>query len=99
MDTWIGRFGLGRAYLDAGLFVEADSELDRCIKRQGEAMELFMTDMPTYSYLPLVYYYQGRVREGLKSPGFADSYRTYLRIRGAAGEDPLLGEVRRRAGH
>ena len=98
LDTWIGRFELGRAYLQAGAFVEADSEFDRCIKRQGEALELFMDDVPTYGYFPSVYYYQGRVREGLKSPEFVSSYRTYLDIRGKAGEDPLLAEVRKRAG-
>jgi serine/threonine protein kinase/tetratricopeptide (TPR) repeat protein len=98
LDTWIGRFELGRAYLDAGLFVEADSEFDRCIRRRGEAMELFQDNVPSYAYFPLVYYYQGRVREGLKSPGFAESYRNYLSIRGTAGEDPLLPEIRRRLG-
>jgi serine/threonine protein kinase/tetratricopeptide (TPR) repeat protein len=98
IDTWIGHFDLGRAYLDGGAFTEADSEFDHCIKRRGEALELFMDDMPTYSYFPAVYYYQGQVREGLKSPGAADSYRTYLAIRGTAGEDPRLIEVRRRLG-
>ncbi len=98
VDSWIGRFDLGRAYLDAGLFVEADSEFDRCLKRRGEAMELFLSDMPTYSYVVPVYYFQGRVREGLKSPGFADSYRSYVSLRGQAGEDPLLAEIRRRLG-
>jgi eukaryotic-like serine/threonine-protein kinase len=98
LDTWIGRFELGRAYLEAGRFVEADSEFDRCVKRRGEALELFMDNVPTYGYFPLTYYYQGRVREGLKSPGFADPYRTYLSIRGQAGEDPLLPEIRRRLG-
>ena len=97
-DTWIGRFDLGRAYLEAGAFTEADSEFDRCVQRRGEAVELFMDDMPTYSYLPIVYYYQGRVREGLKSPGFADSYRQYLAIRGNSTEDPLVPELRRRIG-
>jgi tetratricopeptide (TPR) repeat protein len=96
LDTWIGRFDLGRAYLDAGLFTEADSEFDRCIKRRGEALEL--DDAPTYGYVPAVYYFQGRVREGLKSPGFAEPYRTYLNIRGAAAEDPLLKDVQRRIG-
>ena len=97
LDTWIGRFDLGRAYLEAGEFPEADSEFDRCITRRGEALEL--DDGPTYGYLPEVYYYQGRVREGLNSPGAAaDSYRSYLSIRGKAVEDPLLPEVRRRAG-
>jgi tetratricopeptide (TPR) repeat protein len=98
LDTWIGRFDLGRAYLEAGAFAEADSEFDRCIKRRGEALELFMDDMPTYSYLPMVYYNQGRVREGLKSPGFADSYRTYLSIRGNSTDDPWVAEARRRIG-
>jgi tetratricopeptide (TPR) repeat protein/predicted Ser/Thr protein kinase len=98
VDTWIGRFELGRAYLEAGAFTEADSEFDRCIKRRGEALALFLDESPTYGYFPPVYYYLGRVREGLKSAGFAESYRTYLSIRGKAGEDPLLAEVRKRTG-
>ncbi len=97
-DTWIVHFDLGRAYLDAGAFVEADSEFDQCLKRRGEALELFMDDMPTSSFFPPVYYYEGRVQEGLKSPGASDSYKTYLSIRGAAGEDPLLPDVHHRLG-
>lgn len=98
LDTWIGRFELGRAYLEAGQFTEADSEFERCIKRRGEALELLMDNTPTYGYFPYVYYYQGRVRQGLKSPAFADSYRTYLSIRGQSTEDPLGAEVRRSLG-
>src|SRR5207253_5324145 len=75
LDTWIGRFDLGRAYLEIGAFAEADSEFDRCIKRRGEALSLFLDPVPTYGYFPSVYYYQGRVREGMKSAGFAESYR------------------------
>jgi hypothetical protein len=82
--------------MQAEAFGEADSEFDRCIKRRGEVLELFMDDMPTYSRLPIVYYYQGRVREGLNSPGAADSYREYLNIRGKSAEDPLLPEIRQR---
>jgi tetratricopeptide (TPR) repeat protein/predicted Ser/Thr protein kinase len=93
-DTWFGRFDLGQAYLQAGAFAEADSEFDRCIKRRGEVLELFMDDAPTYSYLPPVYYAQGRDHEGLKSPDFADSYRTYLSIRGQSTEDPLVPELK-----
>ena len=98
LDTWIGRFDLGRAYLDAGLLPQADSEFDRCFKRRGEALSLFLDDQPTFGYLPPLYYYRGRVWEELKTSGFADAYRTYLDIRGKAGEDPLLPEVRHRAG-
>ena len=98
LDTWLGHFDLGRAYLEAGGFTQADSEFDRCLKRRGEALALFLDEEPTYGYFPPVYYYQGRVREGLNSAGFAESYRTYLTIRGQSKEDPLLTEVRRRAG-
>jgi tetratricopeptide (TPR) repeat protein len=97
LDTWIGHFDLGRAYLEAGAFAQADSEFDRCLKRRGEALALFLDEEPTYGYLPPVYYYQGRVREGLKSTGFVESYRAYLNIRGKSTEDPFLAEVRRRA--
>jgi len=97
LDTWSGRFDLGRAYLEIGAFTEADSEFDRCIKRRGEALQLFW-DLPTYSYFPPVYYYQGRAREGMKNVGFAESYKKYLSIRGNSGEDPLVADVRRRVG-
>jgi eukaryotic-like serine/threonine-protein kinase len=95
-DTWIGRFDMGRAYLQAGAYIEADGEFDRCIKRRGEALELFMDDVPTYSYLPAVYYGQGKAREGLQSPGYADSYRTYLSIRGQSTDDPQVSELKRK---
>jgi tetratricopeptide (TPR) repeat protein/predicted Ser/Thr protein kinase len=98
LDTWIGRFELGRAYLEAGQFAEADSEFERCIKRRGETLELLMDNVVTYGYFPYVYYYQGRVRQGLKTPAFADSCRTYLSIRGQSTEDPLVAEVRKSLG-
>lgn len=97
LDTWIGRFELGRAYLEAGQFTEADSEFDQCAKRKGEAIELFDDNVPTYAYFPPVYYYQGRVREGMKSEGFADFYKTYLSIRGQSS-DALVPEIRHRIG-
>jgi len=98
LDTWLGHFELGRAYLEANAFAEADSEFDQCLRRRGEVLSLFMDALPSYGYLPPVYYYQGRVREGLKSAGYAESYRNYLSIRGQAGEDPLLPEIHRRLG-
>jgi eukaryotic-like serine/threonine-protein kinase len=98
LDTWIGRFDLGRAYLDAGAFPEADSEFDQCMKRRGEAIELFDDNVPTYAYFPPVYYYQGRAREGMKSEGFADFYKTYLGIRRQSQDDPLAADIRRRLG-
>ena len=98
LNTWIGHFELGRAYLEAGGYPQADSEFDQCIKRRGEALSLLLDEVPTFGYFPSVYYYLGRVREAQKSIEFADSYKTYLSIREKAGEDPLLPEVRKRAG-
>ena len=96
LDTWIGRFDLARAYLEAGAFAQADSELDRCVARRGEALALFLDEEPTFGITPLLDYYQGRVREGLGTAGFADAYRRYLALRGPAGEDALLPEIKRR---
>jgi eukaryotic-like serine/threonine-protein kinase len=98
LDTWIGHYDLGQAYLEAGAFTEADSEFDQCTKRRGEAIELFMDNVPTYAWFPPVYYYEGRAREGLKSEGFADFYKSYLGIRGQSTEDPLAADARRHIG-
>ncbi len=98
LDTWLGHFDLGRAYLEAGGYLQAEGEFDRCLTRRGEALSLFLDEEPTYGHFPPVYYYQGRVREEMNNAAFADSYRTYLDIRGNAGEDPLLPDVRQRAG-
>jgi tetratricopeptide (TPR) repeat protein len=96
LDTWVGRFDLGRAYLAAGdaSLLQADAEFERCLTHRGEALSL-MDEDPTYGYLPAVYYYQGRVRERMKMTGYEDSYREYLKIRGASTEDPLVRELRR----
>jgi tetratricopeptide (TPR) repeat protein len=98
LNTWIGHFELGRAYLEAGALPQADSEFDQCLTRRGEALALFLDEWPTYGYLPPLYYYLGRVREGLKSEGFGEFYKTYVSIRGKAGEDPFLRDARKRAG-
>jgi tetratricopeptide (TPR) repeat protein len=96
LDTWVGHFGLARAYLEAGAYTQADSELDRCIARRGEALSIFLDEEPTFGIFPPVYYYQGRVREALENARFAESYRVYLNIRGESKEDPLLRDIQRR---
>lgn len=89
-DSWLVRFDLGKAYLNAGLFPNADAEFDACLKRKGEAAAVFLDDDPTLRYLPAVHYYQGLSRAGLKSPGAAASFQAFLAIerRAAAGADP-----------
>jgi len=98
LDTWIGHFDLGLAYLAAGAFPEADSQFDQCMKRRGEAIELFDDNVPTYEFFPPVYYYEGRARQGMNSGGFADFYKSYLNIRQQSSGDPLAADARHRIG-
>jgi hypothetical protein len=46
VDTWIGHFDQGRAYLDLGAFAEADSEFDRCITRRVKPYRCFSIHGP-----------------------------------------------------
>lgn len=96
LDTWIGRFELGRAYLAAKAFTQADSEFDRCLKRSGEALSLFLDEEPTSGVLPPLHYYIGRARQGMGTAAFAESYERYLAIRGTSTEDPLVADIRTR---
>ncbi|MBZ5568384.1 MAG: protein kinase [Acidobacteriia bacterium] len=94
-DTWLGHYDLGRAYLDAGMFTEADSEFELCLRRKGEASAVFLDDVPTFRIVPPLYYYLGRVQEGLKSPTAADSYKTFVSLQ-EKGAGPLLSDAQRR---
>jgi len=51
-DTWLGRYDLGRAYVELGAFTEADTELETCVKRRGEATAVFLDDVPSWRYFP-----------------------------------------------
>jgi tetratricopeptide (TPR) repeat protein/predicted Ser/Thr protein kinase len=95
-DSWLGHFDLGRAYLEAGAFTEASSEFDVCLKRRGEATSVFLDDVPSYHLLPAVYYYQGRAREGLRSPGAEESYKAFLSLKEKGAGDPLVADAQRR---
>src|SRR5215472_4404887 len=94
-DTWMGRFDAGRAYVDLGAFAEAESELEVCQKRRGEATALFLDESPTYYVFPPVYYYLGRAQEGLKSSAASDSYKVFIDVK-ADGQDPLLPDAHKR---
>ena len=97
-DTWLGHLDLGRAYLDAGAFTEASSEFDACAKRKGEATAVFLDDAPSFRYFPLVYYYQGRAREGLHRPDAAESYKAFIAIKAKADAgDPLVADALKRS--
>jgi len=95
-DTWYGRYLLGRAYIDAEYFSEAYSEFELCLKRRGEAASVHFNDLPTYRYLPPVYYYLGRAQEGLKSPAAKDSYETFLLLKEKGEANWMVDDARRR---
>jgi serine/threonine protein kinase/predicted Zn-dependent protease len=95
-NTWLGRYSLGRAYLAAGLYPEADSEFDVCLQRRGEATAVFLDDDPSLRYLPPVFYYQGRARQGLNSSGATESFRTFLAIKHDGENDPLVADAMHR---
>jgi len=95
-DTWLSRYCLGRAYLAAKAFTQADSELDICLRRRGEATDVYLDEEQTYHVLPPVYYYLGRVREGLNSGGAAEPFRTFLSLKAPNATDPMVDDARRR---
>ena len=98
-DSWLGRYGLGRAHLEAGDFAAADQEFDRCLrKRNGEVTNVLLDDIPTYRLIPPVRYYMGRAQEGLGSPAAADSYKAFLAIKEKGDEQGLVADARRRLG-
>ncbi|UCC40647.1 MAG: protein kinase [Candidatus Aminicenantes bacterium] len=96
LDTWLGHFALGKAYLKNESFPGAHSEFDICQKRRGEATSIFFDDIPSCRYLPLIYYYLGRAQEGLNSPQAGDSYRTFIDMKRNSEEEPLVRDARRR---
>ncbi len=95
-DTWLGHLYLGRAYLAARAYAEADSEFDTCQRRKGEATALFLDEEPTYHLMPLVNYYDGLARQGMKSPSAIQSLQAFTTARAKAQGDPLVLDALRR---
>lgn len=97
LDTWIGHFLLGKAYLEAEEFPQAYSEFEQCLKRLGEATSVFLNDLPSFHYFPPLQYYLGRAQEGLGSDAASESYSEFLKIKEKdEGTDPLVKDARRR---
>jgi tetratricopeptide (TPR) repeat protein/tRNA A-37 threonylcarbamoyl transferase component Bud32 len=96
-DTWLSHFFLGRAYLQADDYTAASSEFEICLKRSGEAASVFLNDLPSFRYLPPLYFYLGRAQEGFSKESAADSYNRFLKIKEKDdGSDPMVKEARRR---
>jgi tetratricopeptide (TPR) repeat protein len=97
-DSWLAHFEMARAYIDAGAFTEASTELETCLKRRGEATDIYIDEQQTFRYFPATYYYLGRALEGLKSTGAADAYRSFLAMKVAAAHDFLVDDAKKRLG-
>ncbi len=96
VDMWYGRYLLGCAYIETEAYSEAYSELEQCLKRVGEATSVFFIDLPTYRYLPPVYYYLGLAQEGLSSDAAQASFETFLIIKEKADGDWMVEDARQR---
>jgi len=99
-DTWMGHYGLGRAYLAGGDFTSAQTELDACTKRKGEATNILLDDIPSYRVMAAVRYYTGRSQEGQGSPASVaaaqESYKAFLALKQKGDELGLVADARRR---
>ena len=97
LDTWLGRFALGRALLELEAYPDAHSELGVCLNRRGEATSIFFDGVPSYHVLPPIYYYLGRAQEGLGSAAASESYQKFLEIKGKEDwGDPLVKDAQKR---
>jgi tetratricopeptide (TPR) repeat protein len=96
-DSWIVHVMLGHVYQAAGRFLEASDQWGICIRRKGEATDVFLADTSSMRYLPPVYYWLGRAQEaaGAKDAA-ATSYGEYLKIRSVTDGDPLVADARKR---
>jgi tetratricopeptide (TPR) repeat protein/tRNA A-37 threonylcarbamoyl transferase component Bud32 len=96
VDTWLGRYDLGLAYLRAKLYPDAQNEFDICLKRRGEVSAIFLDDEPTMRYLPAVYYYSGLAKAGLQSPGAAEDFNAFLNMKQQSEADPIVSDAKSR---
>jgi len=96
LNTWLGRDGLGRAYLQAKAFPEAQSEFEVCLNRRGEATTVLLDDIPTYRLLASTRYYMARAQEGQGSSAAGASYKQFLALKEKGDEQGLVADARRR---
>jgi serine/threonine protein kinase/tetratricopeptide (TPR) repeat protein len=100
LDTWIGHYGLGRAYLAGSDFTNAQTEFDACVSRKGEATNILLDDIPTYRFMASTRYYMARAQEGQGSPAATaaakESYKAFLAIKEKGDEQGLVADARRR---
>jgi eukaryotic-like serine/threonine-protein kinase len=97
-DSWLAHVVLGKVYAAAKRPIEALGEWEACLKRRGEATDVFFADTSSLRYLPEVYFYLGLAQEaGGAASGARSSFESFLKMRGAAQPpDPLAADAQRR---
>ena len=94
-DLWLLRFHRGRAYFEAGYFVEALDDFSAARDRHGEATAAFLDDLPTYRYVATLPYWLGRAQAELGMAADAQAnFETFVARRPSGG--PLAEEARQR---
>jgi tetratricopeptide (TPR) repeat protein len=99
-ESWLGHALLGEVYSAAEHFAEAADEWELCLKRRGEATDVFFADTSTLRYLPPVYYWLGRAQEALGATDASRrNYAEFLKLRAATEfNDRLAADAKRRVG-
>jgi serine/threonine protein kinase/tetratricopeptide (TPR) repeat protein len=97
-DSWLAHAVRGRVYAAAKRPLEALAEWEACLKRRGEATDVFFADTSSLRYLPEVYYQLGLAQEAVgAASGARASFDSFLKIRGSAEpRDPLAADAGRR---
>ena len=96
-DTWLARYLVGKTYAETNHPAEAMDELNRCVKRLGEATDAFFWDTPSLRYLPPVYYWLARVQQAMGVDEARKNYEQFLSISANADPpDPLAADARHR---
>jgi tetratricopeptide (TPR) repeat protein len=96
LNLWLGQYTLGRAYLDAKMFPEAQKAFENCLTRGGEVTAVFMDDFPSMRYLAPVHYYAGVAAMGIGGGG-KEALQRFLSIRQYADAgDPLVADAKKR---
>ena len=94
-DLWMLRYHLGRAYFEAGYYVEALDEFTAARDRHGEATAVFLDDLPSYRLIAMLPYWQGRAQAELgMADAAAENFETFIARRSAGG--PLVDDARQR---
>lgn len=99
-DFWMVHYLAGLTYMQAEQYPEAFDEFDHCVRRKGEATDVFLVDGATLRIFPPALYWLGRAHEALGNPDAArELYEEYVEIRGTAEQpDPLAADAAARIG-